>query len=190
MKAYCINLKERKDRLEKFYSQEFPFKVTRFDALRGNFPAHGNILSHLGAMSKCKDEILIFEDDCVMTDKWDLFYNAYAQLPENWDCLFLGANLHSQLDQYSDNLFRLKDGWSTHAVLYKKKLVDHILTFDANKILEDKHIDTFLQRRIQPFFNCFIVHPILSIQEPGFSDIINGPRSYEEMIPNFYKFTK
>lgn len=190
MKAYCINLLERNDRWDRFSAQKFPFTVSRFDAVKKPNPSHGCLLSHLTLLKRCRDkEILIFEDDCNILLDWDIFYKAYSQLPKNWDMLYLGANVHQKLKRYSDNLYNLEGGWCTHGILYNKSIIPEIINISVNLILEDKNIDTFYARRIQPNYNCFIIYPLFATQFEGYSDIINNERKYDDLIPNFNKHT-
>ena len=186
MLAYCINLKQREDRWNKFISQEFPFEVNRFDAIKGG--SCGCLNSHIEVLKKCVDEILIFEDDCEVICDWSVFFDAYSQLPEDWDMLYMGANVHQKLKRFSENLFYLRSGWSTHGILYSKKMADALI---KNKALRSAgNIDTFYAQKIQPNYRCFIIYPLFSIQTPGHSDIINDFRGCYDMIPNYEKNTR
>jgi len=190
MIVYCINLKERADRWGQMISQEIPFDLNRFDAIRGG--SEGCAKSHLAVMELTKDYeyVLILEDDCHFLQDWTIYYKAIDQLPYNWDALYLGSILHAPLERYSENLFRLKQGWSTHGILYRRGLMDKILSDGYNTIKKDKNLDTYMARRIQPHYNCFIIYPLFATQYAGHSDVINGMRECNDLIPNYDNYTR
>ena len=188
MKAYCINLPKREDRWEKFISQALPFVVTRFDAIPGG--SDGCLKSHLSVLSKCEDEILIMEDDCHILQDWRVFFYAYSQLPKDWGVLYLGAILHDKLERYSDNLFKLKQGWATHGILYSRKVADYILQDGYPIIRLQRNYDNYMARVIQKKFKCFIVYPCFTTQYPGHSDIINTMRECADLIPRYENNTR
>ena len=189
MKAYCINLNSRPARWEWFKSQNIPFSVERFPAIYDEKGSVGCMKSHLTLLLKCEDEILIFEDDCEILQDWSIFDMAYSELPYDWDVLYLGANLHTKLEKESAHLYRLFSGWGTHGIIYRRTAVDKILSYDFNTVAIDRNIDTFIQRRIQTTMNCFIIYPCFATQKAGHSDIVNQWRAYDDLIPNFYKYT-
>jgi len=189
IKAYCINLDERTDRWEQFTSQEIGIPVERFSAIQRAGGNQGCLMSHLEVMRKCEDEILIFEDDCKLLQPWGIFECAYNQLPSNWDMLYLGANIIKPLNRYSSNLFRLFCAWTTHAILYKRKIIDIILKDGYDKIIKFKNYDTYLAHRIQSTNNCFIVYPCFATQFGSYSDVVRHYREYPEIESNFKKYT-
>jgi hypothetical protein len=189
IKAYCINLDERKDRWESFITQPIGIPVERFSAVKRDKGNEGCLLSHLGVMRKCEDEVLIFEDDCKLLQPWSVFERAYRQLPKSWDALWLGANVITPLKRYSENLFRLQSGWTTHGILWKKKIIDKILTDGFDTIIKYKNFDTYLARVIQPKFNCYIIYPCFATQSTSFSDIVHYDRDYTIIESNFTKNT-
>ncbi len=189
IKAYCINLKERKDRWDSFISQDFGIDIERFDAIKRDNGAEGCLLSHLRLMQECEDEILIFEDDFKLLQPWSVFEKAYSQLPKNWDALWLGANVIKPLTRYSENLFRLRAGWTSHGILWSKKMVDRILTDGYDTIKRHKNIDTYFARRIQEQNFCYIISPCFSTQLASYSDIVHYHREYHELESNFIKNT-
>ena len=187
--TYCINLEKRPLRWDMFSSQPIPFKVNRFNAIDDDSASKGCVLSHLRVMEKCKDEILIFEDDFMVLGDWEKAYLSYNELPPYWDVLYLGANLTQRLERYSDHLFKLKGGWGSHGIIYRREAIDKILSDGVNVILQHKNMDTYLVRWIQSEFNCFISYPLMGTQRPGYSDIIKEYRGYDDLIPNYEKYT-
>ena len=120
--CFVINLKRRKDRLERLYtnSPEFKSKVIEFEAYEGSkliltkdlarlFRPHdfmwkkaimGCALSHLNLWFQLANEkpdinnYLILEDDVKFANKWqEKWIEALPHLPENYDVIYLGGIL-------------------------------------------------------------------------------------------------
>jgi len=186
---FVINLDSRLDRLNEFKQNKFPFEVERFPAIKMNPGIKGCNASHVAILNKeCELPFAVFEDDCKLVDDWCVVENAMQQLPEDWDLLLVGANLNSPLEQYSANLFKVKNAWTTHALIYGSQgVVDYIR---QNMPKDTTPIDVFYSKNIYPRFNCFVVSPLVAIQRGSFSDVNNGIRNYEElMITNFKQNT-
>jgi GR25 family glycosyltransferase involved in LPS biosynthesis len=189
-KYFVINLDSRPDRLQQFNENEFPFEIERFSAIRKVPGIKGCNASHLAILNKdCALPFVVFEDDCKLIEDWSIVETAMKQLPKDWDILLVGANLNTPLEQYSENLFKVKNAWTTHAIIYGAQgVVDYI----KKKMPKDSTpIDAFYSKHIYPNFNCFVVNPLVAIQRCSFSDINNGVRNYEElMIANFKQNTQ
>ena len=194
IKAFCINLSERKDRWDNFISQKFPFPVERFDGIKTTIGRTGCLQSHVNILRNVKEPTFIFEDDFLLINNFSLVEKSINQLPPDWDLLYLGAILHKKLERYSDNLFKLRKGWAAHAILYNNSnVIKKIIEDYDNGIItkEFKSFDTYLARDIQKHFNCFITCPIIGIQSTSYSDIIQGERNYKDIMIGMYdKFTK
>jgi GR25 family glycosyltransferase involved in LPS biosynthesis len=180
VKAYVINLKGSTERLGQFKEQDFPFDVERFDAVTPDSlgiedtPEHRDwacSLSHVGAIKQHTElPFVVFEDDCIMLQPWSFVEDIMDQLPENWDCLYLGANLQKPLEQYSNNLYRLHSGHATHAVIYNsKELIDYAVSHYNTD--EYRCFDVLMAYDVQKKFNCFCAYPICASQRSCMSDI-------------------
>lgn len=144
MNSFVINCKNSTERLRLFYQNEFPFTVTRFEALEGKTPVERDFisgLSHLAIMTQQKEfPFAVFEDDCLLLQPWDLVETAMSQLPTNWDALWLGATLQKPIERYSENLYKLHSGHALHAVIYNSKpminFMEKSFTCDKYKVLD------------------------------------------------------
>ena len=174
MKAYVMNLDERPDRMIEFNKNEFPFPVERVSAVKTKIGADGCALTHLNTLKgQTEFPFIVFEDDCKMIEPWSLVEKAMTQLPPEWDALWLGATLDTRLVRYSENLFRLRKAYCTHAVIYNTpRMVDYILD-NFHTSTGRKVIDVFYYRDIQNIFNCYITYPMTTIQCDGMSDIMD-----------------
>ena len=188
MKAYCINLPERTDRW-KLTVQEFTktdFELVRFEGVKGSPGWAGCRDSHLKLLSEIRDQVfMICEDDIVFhTEIKNLLPVVMGQL-KDWDMLYLGATLNSPLKMYSENLYRLENAWTTHAIIYNNhRVVNYILQNKENI----RKIDVFFLHEIQDKFNCFVTYPMLATQRPGHSDVINKYTDYAAIEINYKKY--
>ena len=185
MKAICVNLKEREDRWLEFTKQSFPFEVERFEAIKDSIGWYGCRCSYLEVMKKVEGLTLILEDDAMLLKDWEFISGIFPQLPDDWDMLYFGATLNEPLKRYSENLYRITEGWTTHAILYNgRKVPDYILSH-ADDI---RKIDVFIANRVQPIFNCFITYPMTITQRPSYSDIINRQQDYTIIKERYDKY--
>lgn len=153
-------------------------------------PLIASSCTHVDALRGVSGELLVCEDDVTFLNQGrELFNIAYSQLPEDWDMLYLGGNIHEPAVRFSDNLFRITKGvHCNHAILYSEKARSKILsTYDVwtNEI---KAYDHWLYMTGQSIMNCFICSPIIAYQGPGFS--YNGVYRdyYIDMRSNEIKF--
>jgi len=188
MKAFVINLDSRPDRLELFKQNNLPFDVERFPGVVASCGEDGCTNSHLTLLRKYRDEtpFVIFEDDCMMLESWGIVEKAISQLPQNWDCLYLGGTVRTPLTRYSDNLYRLKKTWTTHAIIYNsKRLINYIL--HKHNTPSGINLDVFLNNKVQQRFNCFITYPLVATQRNSYSDISKQHVDFETYIGESYK---
>lgn len=129
-----------------------------------------------------KDTLLIFEDD-VIFKKLDHVEAAFSQLPPDWDILFLGANITTMVTgiaefppvKYSPYLHRVRRAWTTHAVLYSRKVVEKIVQLYPVNSFE--MYDFWLSQNILPNNKCFLINPMIAWQRPGKSDLWGGKQT-------------
>lgn len=117
--------------------------------------------------------VCAFEDDVKFVGPLSKFLQAAKELPKDYDCLYLGANIQEDCPKYSENLNVLTFGWTTHAVLYSKKFVDYCKK-EFKGIEQDCPIDDWLRVYIQPKGKCFVTNPLVCVQRPGCSDTLGG----------------
>lgn len=173
MKAFVVNLDERPDRMVEFNKNEFPFPVERVSAIKTENGAEGCTLTHLKLLGEQHEfPVAIFEDDCVMLKPWSFVEEAMKQLPPDWDALWLGATLDTPLVRYSENLFRLRRAYCTHAIIYNsRELID--FTINNYYIVNRKRIiDMFYYQYVQDKFNCYITYPVTTKQFGGLSNVM------------------
>lgn len=153
-------------------------EVERFQAVREIGPhqsfshSERNIL--LDFLFSDAETLLHLEDDVVFRNL-DHLPQALSELPDDWDILYLGANLllwndgnEPQPERYSEHLFRVRAAWTTHAIAYHKRCVRRIL--EGQPSFDAQMFDNYLSTRL-PELNAFIVAPMVAYQRPRISSI-------------------
>jgi len=187
MRAFVINVDERKDKMELFDMNSFPFHVSRVSAIIDTPRDNGCAKSHLKVISDQSNfPFVVFEDDCVMLEDWAVVENAITQLPSDWDALWLGGTVTRKLQRYSDSLYRVKRTHCLHAVIYNsQRMIDYVLENFKVKEGEKSIIDLFYFD-VQEKFNCYITYPICATQRKGYSDISEKDVDYYDYIIDSY----
>jgi GR25 family glycosyltransferase involved in LPS biosynthesis len=171
----CINLDKRVDRWEKCLREfdRIGLNVERFSAFSGENPHLAFNKSQHTLLKKLVDEgaerMLVLEDDVVFKNI-DHMTAAINQLPEDWDVLYLGANVNgTHLERFSDNLFKIRNSFTTHAVAYSNKMATWIVeNFNPDQF---PIYDEWLRVNVQEQYKSFIVSPFVAWQRPDVSDI-------------------
>jgi len=182
MKAFVINLKDRKDRMTIFKMNNFPFKVKRFDAIQAEPGWIGCARSHLEIIREQKEfPFVIFEDDCVLMDSWDRVEAAILQLPPTWDILWLGASQSRIIARHSENIFIARDIYCHHSVIYNSQA---IVDFYLNNYKYLLPIDAYTASVISYNFVCYLMNPMITRQVKGYSDIEKKVVDYAPWFDN------
>ncbi len=219
---FCINLDSRPDRwnkcLEQFKIFGIDDKVQRFSAIKildennqsNKFLGRcGCSLSHFEickiAKNKSYKNYLVLEDDFEFNFNleitFDLLNKAISEMPNNWDMFYMGANLTDQygtfpIENFSENLFKLKSCHTTHAMAFNSRFYDSFLenSPNINSIFEwtinHEIIDVFLSKNFLNKINCFINKEMIINQSAGFSDIENNSYDYRQWITSSFDFFK
>ena len=192
MKILCINLPERKDRLKHFKFEfdkiGFCSEFIHIEAIKHSIGYVGCTLTYLSIFNQFKNEelLLIFEDDVLFMNNFnENFIKAYSQLPNNWDILYLGGNPQQPQERYSDNLFKAKNVFTTHAIIYNNQR--EIFQYILNERRYINKVDVFFAKDIQENFNCFLAYPLLATQWENPSDICKNS-DYSMIEKNYNKY--
>lgn len=100
---------------------------------------------------------------------------ALEELPDDWDIVYLGANLilweHEKPqppERYSSRLFRVFGAWATHAVGFNKRVVPFLL--DNQPGFSERMFDNWMSTRL-PELNAYVISPMVAYQRPRHSAI-------------------
>jgi hypothetical protein len=117
------------------------------------------------------DSVLVMEDDADLRNM-HLANDIIKQLPLGWDMFYLGANVKPTPDftppkRISKNLFRIYNAYTTHAIMYRKGVINRISdTYNAKSMF-----DAWLDEQLLPHVDAYICSPFLSWQRPSRSDL-------------------
>jgi len=177
---WYINLDRRTDRRERmervFYDQGIA-SVVRFPAIE---PEHGtdnlrpaklgNKLSHLKVieLSNGAGSIFIFEDDAEFHRSFhELFEEFMAQVPDDWDMIFLGCNPKGKKRFLSRRVYQVDEFWCTHAYGLRPRAREVML---AEVMKLDKPKDVTMCELVYPKLNAYICYPHIVWQIDDYSD--------------------
>lgn len=160
--------------------------VERMIGIEGENPYISFNHAHYDAIKKGYDTgepFCIFENDIAFEKNWKYLEEGCNQLPQDWDLLYLGANIigsdtmvWEMPTRYSQNLFRLHNSWMTHAIIYSNKMAKWVLdTFDPNTF---PVYDEWLRVMAMPHKKIFILYPMIAYQRPGWSILTKQQADY------------
>lgn len=197
-KVLLINLDKREDRLkhchDMFVKNNVLDLVERFSAIR---PENGDgrlgcILSHLNIIKKAKQNkwksVLVLEDDCQFMNESTIDASIEQLFKRDWSVYYLGYNSHEPLDAADENLIKIKNCFSTHAIAYHESFYDYFIqAFERGEI---KILDVWLRDVVQKNLNCFGCYPIGATQISDYSDIEKKVVATDYIVSRFYENTK
>jgi hypothetical protein len=185
MTARVVHLENRPDRLSGLNEEMAKIGLEYEIFLAVNPPdclssATGSVHSHLEALKGISGNLFTFEDDvCFIDQAREIFDLAYAELPSDWDMVYLGGNPKVPQIRYSKHLFKSEGGIHTnHAILYSEKAREFILKEYDYRTNEIGIYDHWLFMVGQKQMNCFIISPMIAWQKPGFSNCRGDYQDY------------
>ena len=134
--------------------------------------------AHLGVLEHAFDaglgSLLITEDDMTFELGWkERLDAARAELPPGWLQLHFSAHDFAPGEPVSRHLRRLGGAYQTTAILYSEAGIEAALECLRRSRQE---IDCWLGKRLHPYGNSYVVHPRISHQNGGASDIMGFHR--------------
>lgn len=175
MKCRVIGLESQTDRLEKI-----PEEMQRLGVEWEFFPAvdipgyeYLRTISHsfIDVLKGIDDDLLVCESDVTFVyQAKKIFEWAVLQLPEDYDLLYLGGNIHEPPSNYSYNLLKIDRGvHCNHAILYSNKGRKRMIELYDPLTDENPRIDDWLYHTGQKVMNCYICKPLIAYQRPCYS---------------------
>lgn len=210
--AYCITLEKRPHKWEAFQRDviaHLPIDVTKWYGVDGStltkddlakfkfripkkyedrWRGHaGCTMAHTGiykdALKKGYDKVLIFEDDCVITNP-DTFNEVIdkcsKELPDDWQMFMLGGREWRTTkklplyEPFSDNLARAIQVFELHAYVVTREYMELALEYFNRNPIQTDNISVQIQKDTR---KTYITNPIYCTQRPGHSDILHRKQS-------------
>lgn len=198
-KAFCINLKERKDRLNSFRQEVFRHNLGEFEifeAIKGkDVRVKSRLLKgEIGIISSVRSilhraiehnykSILILEDDCVFNENIDRIDQYFDKLPTNWDMVYLGGNhnTHDGADPpyyVNERIVKLHTTYAAHCIGFRRNMFDVLLKHTRDYRIP---LDVTYQK-LQMAYNVFGFSPGVATQRADYSDIQEQYVNYDWLI--------
>lgn len=180
---YCLNLDKNPDRWDACIDEFLKVGIQYVERVICHESDENRYLSfnqsHYDTIKKgyeTGEPFCIFEDDIAFDMNWKRMEETTNQLPEDWDLLYLGANIigsdvinWKMPDKISQNVARLYNSWMTHSIVYSNKMAKWILdNFDP---MTFPVYDEWLRVNVMPAFNVYVANPMCCYQRPVYSDI-------------------
>lgn len=122
---------------------------------------------------------LFLEDDCDFRNL-HLLNQVLRELPKDFDIFYLGCNVRDEKpERVSQHIYRVKDCWTTHAVVYRKPIVKFIL--DNHPGESEQMYDNWLAGQL-PNWKAYVCKPFLAYQRPRKSSIWDTVVNYDEVF--------
>jgi hypothetical protein len=122
--------------------------------------------------------LLHLEDDCVFRELYHLG-EALNELPDNWDIVYLGANIQGDVLQISPHLFKVSNAWTTHCIGFNRKVIPFILENQPG--FSEMMLDNWLGSQLGKL-NAYVVAPMVAWQRPRYSTIWGRLVDYNEVF--------
>lgn len=195
---FCINLVRRADRRAEAEAEFAKHKLTvefvdGVDGLELDLPPaytteghlinkgeQGCILSHLKVAQLAKQRGLknyfVFEDDVQLHDNFNTIFSTYMyQVPPNSHMLYLGGNHIESMNKVADNVYRMRNTFTTHAYgILQSGMYDTLI---AKLSCKNSKADIAMAE-LHHNHNCYVFMPHLAWQRPSFSDILEQHTDY------------
>jgi hypothetical protein len=179
-KVLFLTQAERPDRTKQCQDElkRVGLKAEPYYAISADNPFKSFCLSQKSMVdSITSDGALLLEDDVVFKNLNNL-QNVINELPEDFDLLYLGANVTDPHPEYvSPLLRRIRSAWTTHAIVYSLKAAKYIsenyVDWETSGMYDD-----WLSREFLPKKKCYICCPMIAIQRPVYSDMWQRQCSY------------
>jgi GR25 family glycosyltransferase involved in LPS biosynthesis len=168
------------------------FKRTGGDENKYKIGSLGCMLSHLEIIKICierkYENVLILEDDTEFQIGNGIRFEQVINIMKNqlehlnFGLFYLAGNhraIGANLQKKSENVNRVKGTLTTGSYIINKSVMKYIL---KNIIGYEREIDVFYSTVIQNQFPCYCVHPHITKQGEGYSDIVQKNVSYKLSI--------
>jgi GR25 family glycosyltransferase involved in LPS biosynthesis len=184
-----INLDRRVDRLTQFDSQaqDLGIEYLRYsavdaqafgiDAVAACRQSHHSVL--VNALADGVERLFVFEDDAEFLAGFNQSFAAVAaNLPDDWQMLYLGSWPYSIIDVGIENLRLTHGNITTHAYGAKREIFPELI--EAAENYQDP-IDVSYGL-LHPTIKTYMAHPSIVTQAIGISDIRKTLVNYQSNI--------
>lgn len=131
-------------------------------------------------------KVLILEDDVRFLETRLFVDKCIAQLPDDFDLMYLGCNLaQNKVELFSPNLIKVDGAYATHAILYSNSGMKKV--YDILKRGSDSPLDVQIVHGVQADGNCYACYPMAGTQVDSYSDIEQRDVRYRQLLEDRFE---
>lgn len=195
--VYVINLPFRTDRLAEMEEElsRHGIAYTVFEATHDDNGVKGLVETMkrlLGIIiSKKQKNVIILEDDAqfLVKNPVAFLHEVLPQLPKNYHLFYLGLNLIAPPKRISENIMKVTDCYSTHAIAYSHEGAR--IAYERLNAVPVMPYDIFIRQEVLPLGQSYCTIPMMATQRLSYSDIEkNIPKWGDLMSMTFNMHTK
>lgn len=196
-KIYVVNLKHRIDRRvemeDELNAHGIPFVL--FEATYDDNGIKGLVETmkrlFADALAKGYRNIIVLEDDAHFLVKNPVAFLAEVlpQIPKDYHLFYLGLNLIAKPIRVSENVLKVIDCYSTHAVAYSREGMQ--ITAERLEQVPLMPYDIFIRQEVLGRGASYCTFPMMATQRENYSDIEKSiPKWGQLMATTFAMHTK
>ena len=179
---------DRWDRCKQIFERYNISPVSHYATVMDPNDKHRHYMKDFLQMLRVKggaNHLCFFEDDFELTDNWEeILEKAWKDLPDDWDMLYLGANLTISPRKVTDNLMRVRGAYLMHATILNNKFIRYILSHYnpiAVPIIDEWYRVIAQERKF------YMTYPMISYQRDNYSDFLAQYIYYDIFNNQLYK---
>lgn len=192
--VYVINLPHRVDRREVMIGQlsVFGMPYRFFDATKEDDGAVGLVKTMKKLLTEAigagHKNVMILEDDAeFLIEPVPFLKQVLPQLPKDYHLFYFGLSLLASPVRVSENILKISDCYSTHAMTYSLEGMKSVLD-KLNAVPDDKiqPYDVFMRDQVLPVSPAYCTYPMLATQFDSYSDIQNSNPPWKKIMAQTY----
>lgn len=191
--VYVVNLKHRIDRKvrisDELNSHGIPFTI--YEAIRDENGIRGLVDTMKKLLQEIYDKkqsnVIILEDDAsfLVSNPVAMLKQVIPQIPKTYHLLYLGLNMIARPIRMSENILKVTDCYSTHAIAYSRAGIEAVLNRINDVPLSP--YDQFMRSEIVPQFQSYCTFPMMATQCVGHSDIEHKEMDWGKLMTMTYQ---
>jgi hypothetical protein len=160
------------------------FDATKDDnGVRGLVESMKRLFAH--ALEKKQQRAIVLEDDVeFLLNPVDFLKEIIPQIPKDFQLFHLGLNLLAPPKRISENVLKVVDCYSTHAICYSKEGMEICLQ-RLNEVPLQPY-DIFIRSELLCRGQSFCCFPMLATQRESYSDIELGYPPWGKLMAMTY----
>ena len=189
-KVFVISIDKEELKICDYGMRKQEIEYEEFEGVVDTNGAKGLNLTMIKLFKHCLEQnlqnVLILEDDArwLIPKVSDFIMQCFPQLPKDYYCFHLGINLLTTPERISENVLRVDQAFSSHAIIYSREGMEFILPLiEANTEIP---YDITLRRSVQTIGKTYCTFPMICTQRDRFSRIENKMTYWDSIMATTY----